>query len=200
MEKIQHIRSGGGREADSQEKNSAAPCLGALRYRVRVCADSARGMVDGWVAGALAPGKAVYGRRYEEQKVTSCCPGLGRTEEGPAPVLLGAGQGSDGVARDEVYLSPVRVPGLRWRSEVDVFWPRAPHWWRPDVVVGLSLMEVLRSRDSKVVSQWAVEERLRSERSSFLQLCMYGSGDPDDGRMGYTFCVPVVAPSCGVEC
>ncbi|CAL8405956.1 unnamed protein product [Arctogadus glacialis] len=103
-------------------------------------------------------------RRYEEQRVTSCCPGLGRTEEDPAPVLLGAGQGSDGVARDEVYLSPVRVPGLRWRSEVDVFWPRAPHWWRPDVVVGLGVMEVLRSRDSKVVSQWAVEERLRSER------------------------------------
>ena len=48
--------------------------------------------------------------------MTSCCPGPGRTVEGPAPVWLGAGQGSAGAARDEVYLSPVRVSGLRWRS------------------------------------------------------------------------------------
>ncbi|CAL8405955.1 unnamed protein product [Arctogadus glacialis] len=50
-----------GAERRRRRGDSAAPCLGALRYRVRVCADSARGMVDGWVAGALAPGKAVYG-------------------------------------------------------------------------------------------------------------------------------------------
>ena len=67
--------------------------------------------------------------------MNSRSPGPGQTVEGPAPVWLGAGQGCRGAGLEMEVI------------EVDAFWPRAPHWWRPDVVVDLGVMEVLKSRE-----------------------------------------------------
>ena len=76
-------------------------------------------------------------------------------------------------ARDETFI-----------IGVEALWLPVPHWLILDTVVDFGVMEMLRSRGKEMTPQQAVEERLRSEWSSSLQVYTDGSRDPENGRVG----------------